>query len=269
LLGTDGRFTVLLLGSDARRGLGGERTDTIMVLSVVASTGRVSVASLPRDVEAVPIAQGRTYRQKVNGLYQSFRLDGADEGQAAQQTKEALAYAFGTEIDRYVVIGFKGVKKLVDAVGGVDITLPRTIYDPRALVRPGVRGLRLKKGLNHLDGITALSFARTRKLDSDYHRVARQQVLMLAAGEAVRKRGLASLPALIEVAATSIRTDIPLESAPALFELVQRADLAKPRKAVLGPRKYAAAGRARYSVVMKPSAVRAFFDTWFGPVARP
>ncbi|MBA2254273.1 MAG: LCP family protein [Chloroflexi bacterium] len=266
LLGTDGRFTVLLLGSDARAGLGGERTDTIMVLSIVPTTGRVSVVSLPRDVETVPIGPGRTYRAKVTGLYQSFRLDGADEEQAAQQTREALAYAFGTEIDRYVFIGFEGVKKLVDAVGGVDITLERRLDDPSILVRPGLRGLHLKRGVNHLDGATALAFARVRKIDTDYDRTRRQQVLMMAAGEAVISRGLANLPALIGVAAASIRTDIPLDGAPALFELVQRADLLKARKTVLGPRKFASLGASRYSIVMIVPAVRAWFDTWLAPV---
>jgi LCP family protein required for cell wall assembly len=266
LVGTDGRFTVLLLGSDARERLVGERTDAIMVLSVDPTNGRVAMAGLPRDVERIPTGPGRVYRAKVTGLYQDFTLRGADDDEAAELTKDALAYAFGTEIDNYVFIGFEGVKRLVDAVGGVDVTLERALYDPTIDLRRRVRGLRLKKGVNHLDGEHALAFARTRKLDNDYERVRRQQLLMAAAGEAVRERGLQNLPALMQVAMTAMRTDISLADAPVLYQLVERADLENARKTVLGPSRYASPGATRFSVVMNVNAVRAYFDTAFGPV---
>lgn len=257
---------MLVLGSDARTGLGGERTDAIMVLTIDPSDGRVSAASLPRDTEGVPTGPGRIYSGKVTGLYQTFTLAGATDEEAAQRTKAALAYAFGTEIDSYVLIGFEGLQKLVDAVGGVDVTLAKPLDDTFLLV-DGKRGFHLKKGLNHLDGKNALLFARTRHADNDYERTRRQQQLIIAAAAAVRERGAEDFPALVSVAMGAIQTDIPFTSAPALFELLRRADLAGRRGTVLGPNKYAGPGKIRYSIVMRVPAVRALFDSWFGPVA--
>jgi hypothetical protein len=189
------------------------------------------------------------YRAKVTGLYQDFTLRGADDDEAAELTKDALAYAFGTEIDNYVFIGFEGVKRLVDAVGGVDVTLERALYDPRR-DRRRVRGLRLKKGV---EPSRRRARARVRTHAQARQRLragARQQLLMAAAGEAVRERGLQNLPALMQVAMTAMRTDISLADAPVLYQLVERADLENARKTVLGPNRYASPGAARFSVVM-------------------
>src|SRR4051794_33682328 len=70
LLGTDGRLTVLLLGSDYRPAHPGNRTDAIMVVSTDPTTGRTAGFSVPRDTIDFPLPKSGVYHAKINALYQ-------------------------------------------------------------------------------------------------------------------------------------------------------------------------------------------------------
>jgi len=264
--GTDGRFTILLLGSDARGKVVGERTDTIMVATIDPGTGRVAMASLPRDTVNVPIADGQVYASpsRINGLLQSFEFNGATREQALNKVTKAMEYAFGTEIDAYVVIGFNGVRSLIDQIGGVDVFMDRPLWDPSMHVTK--KGLKLKAGINHLDGPLALAFARTRHTDSDYQRAGRQQQLIMAAASKVLSNGLDSVPALAALVMKHVETNLPLSALPVLVELATRAHLKNYKSVVLGPSTYAGDGPETYTIEMKLDAVRAMFDRLFGPV---
>lgn len=266
IAGSDGRFTVLLLGSDARGDVVGERTDTIMVATVDPTTGRVAMASLPRDTVNVPIADGQVYASpsRINGLLQSLQVNGADRPQALRKLTRAMAYAFDIEIDGYVLIGFVGVRKLIDDIGGVDVFLDRPLWDPTMHVTK--KGLKLKAGLNRLDGGKALAFARTRHTDSDYQRAARQQQLLVATAARVLDNGIEAVPALAELALRHVETDLPVSALPVLIELASRARLKSYKSIVLGPAMYAGAGPDLYTIELKLDAVRAMFDRLFGPI---
>ena len=112
---------------------------------------------------------------------------------------KATEYMAGIEIDRYAMIGFEGVRHLVAKIGGVDIRMSRPLVDTYLhVVMNGKRGLRLKKGKNHLTGPVALAFARTRHADNDYERGRRQQQLIAATVQKVLKNGSKKLPALLK-----------------------------------------------------------------------
>lgn len=266
LVGSDGRFTVLLLGSDARPGLSGERTDMIMVATIDPATGRLATVSLPRDMEGVPIGDGQTYHGKITGLFQDYELHGASRQEALRKTKDALAYAFGIEIDHYALIKFPGVVSLIDRIGGVDIQLKARFEDPTAhITTNGRRGLHLRAGLIHMNGKLALAFARSRHTTTDFDRARRQQLIISATIQKVRDAGVDALPALADFAISQIETDLPLSAAPAVFALGQRADLSHRKGVVLEPSRYAANGSVLYSFFMKVDAVRALFDRIFAP----
>lgn len=261
LLGTDGRFTVLLLGSDYRPAHPGNRTDAIMVVSVEPTSGKTAAFSIPRDTVEFPLPGGGVYTPKVNALYQHLLSTTRDGGAAM---KQAVGEAFGIEVDWYAVIGFAGVRQLVDAIGGVDVTLERAYYDPYYWVTSKKQGWGLPAGTSHLDGANALILARSRKGDNDFERARRQQLLVMATLEKVRTLGPSVLPKLLSIAATTVKTDLPLDQAPRLFEVVATADLTSANRVVFGPRTYAE-GRDGTSFALKLDVCRRWIAQHFPP----
>ena len=249
LLGTDGRLTLLLMGTDYRPAHPGNRTDAMMVVSIDPTTGKSAGFSVPRDVAAFPLPKSGTYAPKVNGLYQY--LDGK-MGDGGKGMKQAFSRAFGIEIDHYALIGFTGVIKLIRNVGGVDVTLAERYYDPFYWVNSHHRGWGLPAGKSHLSAEDALIFARSRKGDSDFQRAKRQQQLVMAAVAKVRKRGLGELPKLLNISKETVRTDLPIDRAAELFALYSTVDLAKVDRAVFGPKKFAvkSGGGTDYKLVL-------------------
>jgi len=224
------------MGTDYRPAHPGNRTDAMIVVSIDPTTGKSAGFSVPRDVSDFPLPKSGTYGPKVNGLYQ--HLD-ATMGNGGKGMKQAFARAFGIEIDNYVLIGFPGVIKLIRNVGGVDVTLAQPYYDPYYWVNNHHRGWGLPAGKSHLNGDDALIFARSRKGDSDFQRAKRQQQLVMAAVEKVRKRGIDDLGSLLGIAKETVRTDLPLDRAADLFALYSTVDLAKVDRVVFGPKKFA------------------------------
>jgi polyisoprenyl-teichoic acid--peptidoglycan teichoic acid transferase len=264
LLGTDGRITVLLLGSDYRPAHPGNRTDAIMVVSLDPKTGKSAGFSIPRDVANFPLPTKGVYAGKVNALYAYLQR----KGNPGALMKQAVSRAFGIEIDAYVFIGFTGVRQLVGAVGGVDIVLDKPYYDPYYWVNPRQRGWGLPAGKNHLNGMNALIFARSRKGDSDFGRARRQQMLVLAAVEKAKRRGIAIVPTLIAIARGTVRTDLPLPQAPALYNLFSKVNLAKVDRAVFGPKSFARKGPGT-DYYLNLDACRAWIKAHFPPPTKP
>jgi LCP family protein required for cell wall assembly len=265
LLGKDGRLTLLLLGSDYRPAHPGNRTDVMMVVSINPTTGAVAAASIPRDTTGFPTSSTRRYNAKINALYQSL-ISRMGQPKAAREMKRIIGSGIGVEIDAYAVIGFEGVRQLVNAVGGVDVTLPKAVSDPQYWVNSKHQGVYFPKGRNHLNGERALILARTRKGDNDFERARRQQLLVGGAVDAVRKRGLAKLPALLTIGKRFVKTDLPLAAAPEIYRLVAKADLGDVKGVVFGPTKWATGGSGT-SFSLKLNEVRAWTAMWMGPVA--
>lgn len=256
LVGSDGRFTMLVLGSDARAGLGGERTDTIMIATIDPATGRVAFVSLPRDTADVPIGPGQTYTPKINGLFQQYHINSGSRKQAYQSMVKALEYAFGIEIDRYALAHFSGVVSLIDQIGGIDVDLAQPFDDPTSHVSK--KGLHLHAGVNHLDGRYALSFARSRHTTTDYDRSRRQQLIISIAVTKVLGMGIGELATLAPAAFIAIDTNLTIADAPALFGLAQLARFGNYKSVVLGPRTYATE-TAGFTNHLKIDVVRALF----------
>jgi LCP family protein required for cell wall assembly len=261
LLGDDGRFTVLLLGSDLRKGIVGERTDAIIVATIDPGSGKVAMVSLPRDTVNVPIAPGEAYAERINTLYFDLQQSTGKRKTALEEMRAALAYSFGTEIDHVALVDFDGLVKLIDSIGGIDVTLDEPINDPT--MHLGEKGLKLKAGLQRLDGKEALAYARSRHTSSDYDRSRRQQQVIAAAAEKVRSLGLGALPALVELVRKKTLSDIPMLAAPALLELGSKADLSTVRSVVLEPERWARLIPGGYTIMPRVIEVQKLFDRIF------
>ena len=204
---TPTRESVLVMGSDARadeikRGEAG-RTDTLLLVVADRATPRLALLSVPRDLWVAIPGHGQ---ERINA---AFELGGS------QTAKQTVSNVLGQGVDRYVLIGLQGVRDVVDAVGGVDITVPQAIHDETFPTDDyGYQTVDIPAGRQHMDGDTALKYSRTRHQDNDFARTARQQQVV----GAVRNTMLnpVNWPRVPLVAAAilgSIKTDLsPLDA---------------------------------------------------------
>jgi polyisoprenyl-teichoic acid--peptidoglycan teichoic acid transferase len=227
---------VLLVGVDERadeqqRGQFGH-TDTIAVLALPAAGG-AALVSFPRDLWVDIPDVGP---QRLNVAYPA----GAQQGGAAAGAallQRTLARAFGLQADRWATIDFRGFVALIDALGGVDLTVPRTIVDDTYPTDDyGTRRLEIRAGRQHLNGEEALAYVRTRATDSDFGRMARQQQLLLALREqALSPAGLPRLPAAAIAIPRAVRTNLSAGEALAIARVLLLQPHDQVRALVIGP----------------------------------
>ena len=234
---TLGRTTILVMGVDARPGAAALRTDSIIVATINPQTGSAGMLSIPRDMAIRAPVLNRTV--KVNTLYGlgAFnKLPGGGPGYLRDTLSEFLGYP----IDYYVTVNFEGFKQVVDLIGGVDIDVTKEIYDDQYPddnygYEPPVHFL---PGRQHMDGATALKYARTRHADNDYFRADRQQQVIMAIKERITQPGqmaalLPRLPGLAIAMANSVQTDMPVDKAIALARQLDKVDLQKITRVVI------------------------------------
>ncbi|KKP80225.1 MAG: hypothetical protein UR78_C0002G0011 [Candidatus Moranbacteria bacterium GW2011_GWF2_35_39] len=177
-----GRINVLLLGIAGQGKPGRNLTDTIMIASFNTKTGQTALLSIPRDL-FVEVPENN-YTTKINTVYEyGLQTFPSDEENSMEPIKKVIENITSLDINYWVVMNFDGFQKAVDAIGGINITNEYDIFDPRY---PGpnysYETFELKKGFHHLDGATALKYARMRHNDpkSDFGRAKRQQQVMQA-----------------------------------------------------------------------------------------
>lgn len=234
-----GRINVLLLGAAGKGKPGQNLTDTIMILSMNLKTNQVALLSLPRDLYVkVP---GTYYQSKINSVYQAaLNSSGNDSDEAAKSIEETVKDITSLDMNYYVVLDFDGFKQVIDAIGGINITSERDIYDA---TYPGpnysYETFELKKGFHQLDGATALKYARERHNDpeGDFGRAKRQQQIMQATKNKVFSAGtffnVVAINNLIDALGDNIRTDIGPDEAAAFFELSKKLDTANINNVVV------------------------------------
>ncbi len=176
----DGYTNILALGVGGEGHEGEELTDTILVGSLHEKTGQVVMTSIPRDLY---VQHDNIISQRINSVYENVKYS-QDNETAYQTISEVAEQITGREIHYHIKIDFEGVVKIVDALGGITIDVPETLYDP---YYPGpnftYQTFALGKGIQDMDGETALKYVRSRKTTSDFDRSLRQQQLLFAIKE--------------------------------------------------------------------------------------
>lgn len=216
-------LSILLLGTDERPDeYGPTRTDTMILLSINPDTGAMGMLSLPRDLW-VPIP-GLGVTTKINTAYMLGELQDYPGG-GPQLAKDTVSSFVGRPVDYFVRVNFDGFREIIDLIGGVTVEVPNTIHDEEYPTPDyGVETFHIDAGTHHLDGETALKYARTRHNDGDYSRARRQQDIIRAVAQQVLNAGmipqlLAKAPQLLATMQNSIETDIPIATG---IELAQR-----------------------------------------------
>jgi LCP family protein required for cell wall assembly len=213
------RLTILLMGVDRRPGQQNAptRSDAITLVTIDPQSHTAALLSIPRDLY-VPLA-GVDRVDRINTAY-FFGDVNQVPGGGGQVAKDTIAYNFGIPVHRHFVINFDGFRKAIDAVGGIDIDVPRTIVDNAYPTEDfGVERLVIEAGPTHMDGELALKYVRTRHQDSDFGRLQRQQQVMLAVrSKALSPDILGRLPELLDAVTGSYETDLSLAEMISIFK---------------------------------------------------
>lgn len=211
--GAPSPVTVLLLGTDRRPGENvTPRSDAVLVARIDPARKRVALLSLPRDLWVAIPGHGNN---RLNAAYLWGERDGPPGGGLAL-ARATVSDTLGLPIDYGVVVDFRGFAGIIDALGGVNVDVPRPLVDrefPTADYR--VTTVRFAAGRQRMDGARALAYARIRHPDSDFERGLRQQAVLVAIAERLHERGdLATWFAARRVSAALVgyvQTDMPVE----------------------------------------------------------
>jgi len=229
------QMTIALLGVDDRSKPSegythATRTDAITLVNVRFDSPSAALLSFPRDLyvplpnlENVQISQDRLNTAYLYG--EVYKVPGG----GPTEFKATIELNFGIRVDRYVMVNFAAFETTVDALGGIDVNVPDPIYDPDfpADAGDGTLVLDIPAGLQHMDGKMALRYARTRHQDDDYHRVKRQQLVLLAIRDKLfSPEVVPQLPALLASLNHSVQTDLSPAEMAALLCLGPRIDRA-------------------------------------------
>lgn len=237
-MAADGRINLLLVGGDSRSesgelGRASLRTDSMILLSIDVRAGRAAMFGFPRNLTDTPLASevagtypGGIFPEHLSALWrraaeQPERFLGS-EGlgpecaehfdcirgwRALTGTIQQLA---GVSVDGVIAVNLVSFVRLVDALGGVWIDVPEAVRDERYTNSQRERmPVDLQVGCQKLDGEHALAYARSRKQDSDYHRMRRQQYVL---GQIRRQFDplsvLTRLPELLSIAEDNLFTTL-------------------------------------------------------------
>lgn len=200
-----GQTNFLLLGVGDKNHDGVDLTDSLMVVSVDNKHSKsISMLSLPRDLYLVKTRHMGTGR--VNEMYRNYKyylrrtLDPKPSLEQASQLAmrelaDELGIQLGLQIHHVIKVDFTAFTDTVDALGGIDINVPEAIYDPEYPgANYGYEIFQLEAGPQHIDGETALKYARSRHSTSDFSRSARQQILLQALADKAKTEGVMGSP---------------------------------------------------------------------------
>jgi len=235
LWSVQGRTNILLLGIDQRPNERGYyRTDTMIVLTVEPSTGDVGMLSLPRDLWVNIPGSGLSRINTAHVIGDLEKREGGGPGLAMQTVSELL----GQPMHYYARINFEGFRKIIDEIGCVEIDVPRDISDPTFPDdNYGYDPFFIKAGHHCMDATTALKYARTRHVDSDFGRMERQQQVMVAIKDKVMNAGalpqlIARMPAILSALSDSFQTDMPVSQQIAMANVARKLDMQNLRRLV-------------------------------------
>jgi polyisoprenyl-teichoic acid--peptidoglycan teichoic acid transferase len=201
----EGPLNVLVLGVDTRPddpGMG-SRTDTIMLVHVVPKTGDVKLLSVPRDLY-VEVEPGK--KDRINAAYNYGGIE---------ETVDALEGYSGVTIDHYATVDFDGFREIIDAMDGVRVDVGYGVFPEK---------WHMGEGVQRLGGRKALFYARYRGTPGgDLDRMERQRRLVAALrSKALQWNIVEKLPATMKVMNQNVQTDLDLEAAVALGQVLIR-----------------------------------------------
>jgi len=217
----DGRINVLLLGMrGANMPGGGLLADSIMVATLDTEKNKAGLISVPRDLYVqIP---GTGQRGKINSVYSYW--ESGERGQGIGKMEEMMETITGLKINRTVVINFNGFRQMIDAVGGIDVRMPKGFAETQQFVEGNECGgsFVLPIGTNHLNGEKALCYARSRVQTNDFDRSKRQQAVLQALKEKMASLGtladFGKLNNILNIVGENVKTNFSPDEMKGFFD---------------------------------------------------
>jgi len=222
----EGFKTILLLGGDEGPGRWALRTDTMILVTIHEESGRIAMISIPRNMYKIQFPPGsamadefpKGFPELANAIYPyvfthediSATYVRGDLQPEAIALASGISYSMNITIDDYVLVNMQGFLEIIDALGGVTLTLDEKLPMPGNI--PGAKTQYppfIGPGEVTMDGTTALGYARSRSGDSDYGRMGRQRELLTAIASQVEGSDILSrFPNLTEIMRWTVRTSL-------------------------------------------------------------
>ncbi len=226
----EGRTNILLLGKGGDNHPGGNLTDSMEVISVDWTTNKIAFISLPRDLWVQLPGGGYS---KINAANYYGDLNAKKTGSSGgKESSQVVGQVLGIPIHYYVTIDFQAFKEIVDKIGGVDIYVDKAISDPfyPAVDMVHYDPFYITVGQHHLDGVTALKYARSRETTSDFDRSRRQQQIITAIKQKLMSAQTFSNPVkitdLFSIVGNHVRTNMSVGEIKNLWTKTQAIDQA-------------------------------------------
>ncbi|HBE90241.1 MAG TPA: hypothetical protein DDW41_03470 [Candidatus Andersenbacteria bacterium] len=227
---SEGRINIMLIavGGDGHKGEA--LADTIMIASLDPYTNRASLMSIPRDLYVqVP---GRDFYSKINAVHAYGESQKVDDGPIL--LSKLVENITGQPIHYYARVDFTAFKSIVDAIGGINITIDNSFFDYW-------HKISFPAGTEKMNGERALAYVRARYIEGpeggDFKRAARQQQVLLAARDKVFSVQTAldftKLNAILNSVSDNIRTDMQLWEMKRLYEIVRAVEPSQVHSVVL------------------------------------
>lgn len=238
------RINIMVYGYGGDGHDGAYLTDSIMLVSIQPQPSgppQIAEISIPRDwYVPITLGGGKLDYGRINQAY-ADGMNGQGPVPQAQRTaggsvaNPTMTNLLGVNIDHFAGIDFAAFKAAVDSVGGVDVNVPTAFTDtqyPHGECDQGdcaYMTLHFNTGRQHMDGATALEYARSRHGDngegSDFARSRRQQLIVGALKQkAASVGGVGNLPGLISSLGDNVLTDLSIGDMEALYGMVKNLD---------------------------------------------
>jgi len=247
---TSDRTNLLVMGYGGGTHDGAYLTDSMLVISVLPQSHHTSLVSVPRDLWIQYPPNSGNYT-KINSVYELASSNNNDPQAGGQAADQKVSFITGMQVNYWLTIDFTGFKKVIDSIGGIDVYVPDSFNacypkNDDASVDASWITVQFNKGMQHMDGNTAIEYARAREpLEvcgqgtsenlaelSDFGRSARQQIIIKAVLAKVKQ--ISTLPHLFDAMGAlqqTIHTNMSLAD---LSAFALKMDLNDPKAARIG-----------------------------------
>jgi LCP family protein required for cell wall assembly len=195
---TSDRTNLLVMGYGGGTHDGAYLTDSMLMISVLPQSHHTSLISIPRDLWIQYPPNSGNYT-KINSIYELASNNNADPQAGGQAANQKVSSITGMQVNYWLTIDFTGFKKVIDSIGGIDVNVPDSFNacypkSDDASVDPSWITVQFNQGMQHMDGNTAIEYARAREPMevcgqgtseniaelTDFGRSARQQIIIKA-----------------------------------------------------------------------------------------